>query len=131
MIVCDKLQCHVIQESVKGKNANYHIRDDIIITCANVHSNTRVCILHSQESSWLYTLHPRYDAASNYIPVHMTPTSSVCLQSLILMPLWEHSLRLVSVPLHSTLSSSIGPLPGPKYERKCSSERKKLDRKRM
>ena len=42
-----------------------------------------------------------------------TPASSECRQLWLANPLWEHSTRELSVPLHRTLSSQMIPVPSP------------------
>lgn len=44
---------------------------------------------------------------------HTTDTSSLCRQLVAPQGAWRHSCRLVSLPLHTTESSQMGPEPGP------------------
>ena len=44
---------------------------------------------------------------------HLTPASSKWEQSWLLIPPWGHSERLLSLPVHWTSSSRIGPVPPP------------------
>ena len=58
-----------------------------------------------------------YDIMHAYIlsnPLHLNPTSLLCLQFCVtLTPRWPHLPRLSSFPLHPTLFSHTGPIPGP------------------
>ena len=45
------------------------------------------------------------------VVIHVTPASSSCSQ--LTVP-FGHCRRLLSLPLHSRLSSKIGPVPSPK-----------------
>lgn len=46
---------------------------------------------------------------------HMTDASSECRQSCCPIRWLGQAVSLCSFPVHSTLSSRIGPVPGPKY----------------
>ena len=56
--------------------------------------------------TWKYNMH---------VPSHLTPASSEWSQLCCPMGLILHSNREDSVPLHTTLSNRISPLPFPKY----------------
>lgn len=49
-----------------------------------------------------------------YSRSHVTPASSWCSQLWVYTPLWRHSKRDASPPVHCRLSRRIGPQPSPK-----------------
>ena len=49
------------------------------------------------------------------VPEQMAEASSQCPQLWLNSPLWEHSKSEVSFPVQPTLSSTMFPVPGPKY----------------
>ena len=54
---------------------------------------------------------PRWD----YMHSHVTPASWPCQQLWLLIPLWLHSKRDASLPVHRRSSRSICPEPWPKW----------------
>lgn len=61
-------------------------------------------------------LHPLEKCGvESHLPKHITPASSPCPQLFCPKTLWGQFVRVDSWPVHSTLSSHIGPVPLPKW----------------